>query len=54
MKTDKFDEEFRRKVENFHPPFNNVEIDRIQSYVGQHIPLSFWQRFGHVFTYSVG
>lgn len=54
MKTDKFDEEFRRKVENFHPPFNDEEIDRIQSYVGQHIPLSFWQRFGHVFTYSVG
>lgn len=54
MKTDKFDEEFRRKVENFHPPFNDKEIDRIQSYVGQHIPLSFWQRFGHVFTYSVG
>lgn len=54
MKTDKFDEEFRRKVENFHPPFNNNEIDRIQGYVGQHIPLSFWQRFGHVFTYSVG
>ncbi len=54
MKTDKFDEEFRRKVENFHPPFNDEEIDRIQTYVGQHIPLSFWQRFGHVFTYSVG
>lgn len=54
MKTDKFDEEFRCKVENFHPPFNEQEIDRIQSYVGQHIPLSFWQRFGHVFTYSVG
>lgn len=54
MKTDKFDEEFRRKVENFHPPFNDKEIDRIQSYVDQHIPLSFWQRFGHVFTYSVG
>lgn len=54
MKTDKFDEEFRRKVENFHPPFNDTEIDRIQGYVGQHIPLSFWQRFGHVFTYSVG
>lgn len=54
MKTDKFDEEFRRKVENFHPPFNDAEIDRIQGYVGQHIPLSFWQRFGHVFSYSVG
>lgn len=54
MKTDKFDEEFRRKVENFHPPFNDNEIDRIQGYVGQHIPLSFWQRFGHVFSYSVG
>lgn len=54
MKTDKFDEEFRRKVENFHPPFNDSEIDRIQGYVGQHLHLSFWQRFGHVLSYSVG
>lgn len=54
MKTDKFDEAFRRKVESFHPPFNEDEIDRVQGYVNQHIPLSFWQRFGHVFTYSVG
>ncbi|CAH0994660.1 hypothetical protein EMA8858_00772 [Emticicia aquatica] len=53
MKTDKFDEEFRRKVESFHPPFRDDEIDRIQGYVNQHIPLSIWQRFGHVFTYSV-
>lgn len=54
MKTDNFDEAFRRKVESFHPPFRDDEIDRIQGYVNQHIPLSFWQRFGHTFTYSVG
>ncbi|GGD83507.1 hypothetical protein GCM10011514_54480 [Emticicia aquatilis] len=54
MKTDKFDEAFRRKVENFHPPFSEDEIDRVQGYVNQHIPLSLWQRFGHIFTYSVG
>lgn len=54
MKTDNFDEAFRRKVESFHPPFRDDEIDRIQGYVNQHIPLSFWQRFGHTFTYSLG
>lgn len=54
MKTDNFDEAFRQKVESFHPPFRDDEIDRIQGYVNQHIPLSFWQRFGHTFTYSVG
>ena len=54
MKTDKFDEAFRRKVENFHPPFSEDEIDRVQGYVNQHIPLSLWQRFGHILTYSVG
>ena len=54
MKTDKFDEAFRRKVENFHPPFSEDEIDRVQGYVNQLIPLSLWQRFGHIFTYSVG
>ena len=54
MKTDEFDEAFRRKVENFHPPFSEDEINRVQGYVKQHIPLSLWQRFGHVLTYSVG
>lgn len=54
MKTDKFDKAFRRKVENFHPPFSEDEIDRVQGYVNQLIPLSLWQRFGHIFTYSVG
>lgn len=54
MKTDKFDEAFRRKVESFHPPFSEDEIDRVQGYVNQYIPLSLWQRFGHIFTYSVG
>ncbi len=54
MKTDKFDEAFRRKVENFHPPFSEDEIDRVQGYVNQHIHLNLWQRFGHIFTYSVG
>ncbi len=54
MKTDKFDEAFRRKVESFHPPFSEDEIDRVQGYLNQHIPLSLWQRFGHIFTYSVG
>ncbi|AFK04688.1 hypothetical protein Emtol_3562 [Emticicia oligotrophica DSM 17448] len=53
MNTDKFDEAFRRKVESFHPPFSENEVDRIQGYITQHLPLSFWQRFGHVFTYSV-
>jgi hypothetical protein len=53
MKTDNFDEAFRRKVESFHPPFRDDEIDQIQGYVNQHIPLSFWQRFGHTFTYSL-
>jgi Tfp pilus assembly protein PilE len=54
MKTDNFDEAFRRKVESFHPPFRDDEIDRIQGYVNKHIPLSFWQRFGHTFTYTLG
>ena len=54
MKTDEFDETFRRKVESFHPPFSEDEIDRVQGYVNQHIHLSLWQRFGHVLTYSVG
>ena len=54
MKTDNFDEAFRRKVEGFNPPFRDDEIDRIQGFVNRHIPLSFWQRFGHIFTYSIG
>ncbi len=54
MKTDKFDEAFRRKVESFHPPFRDAEIDSVQAYVKHHTPLSFWQRWGHTFTYTVG
>ena len=54
MKTDNFDEAFRRKVEGLNPPFRDDEIDRIQGFVNRHIPLSFWQRFGHIFTYSIG
>jgi hypothetical protein len=54
MKTDNFDEAFRRKVESFHPPFRDDEIDRVQGYVNKHIPLSLWQRFGHTFTYTLG
>jgi hypothetical protein len=54
MKTEEFDEVFRRKVESFHPPCREDEIDRIQGYVNRHLPLSFWQRFGSIFTYSVG
>lgn len=54
MKTDQFDEALRRKFENFQPPYREEDIDRIHGYVKQHIPLSFWQRFGNVFTYSIG
>ena len=54
MKTDEFDEAFRRKVESFHPPFSEHEIDRVHGYVNQYIPLSLWQRYGHIFNYSVG
>ena len=54
MKTENFDEAFRRKIESFHPPFQEDEIDRVQAYVNQRIPLSFWQRFGHTFAYSAG
>lgn len=54
MKTDEFDEAFRRKVESFHPPFSKDEIDRVHGYVNQYIPLSLWQRFKHIFNYSVG
>ena len=54
MNTENFDDAFRRKVESFHPPFRDDEIDRIQGYVSKHIPLSFWQRFGHIMTYSLG
>lgn len=54
MNTENFDDAFRRKVEGYHPPFRDDEIDRIQGYVNKHIPLSFWQRFGHTIGYSVG
>ncbi len=54
MKTDDFDEIFRRKVESYHPPFENTEIDRIQGYVKQKMPLQWWQRFGSSLIYSFG
>jgi hypothetical protein len=54
MNTENFDDAFRRKVESFHPPFRDDEIDRIQGYVSKQIPLSFWQRFGNILTFSVG
>ncbi len=54
MKTDDFDEIFRRKVESYHPPFEDTEIDRIQGYVKQKMPLSWWQQFGNSLIYSLG
>ena len=53
MKTDQFDDAFRRKVEELHPPAYPDEADRIHKYVRQHLPLSFWQKFGTGILYSV-
>ncbi len=53
MKTDQFDDAFRRKVEELHPPAYPDEADRIHKYVRQHLPLSFWQKFGTGISYSI-
>ena len=53
MKTDQFDDAFRRKVEELHPSTYPEEVARIAGYVRQNLPLSFWQKFGTGITYSV-
>ena len=53
MKTDQFDDAFRRKVEELHPPSYPEEVTRIAGYVRQNLPLGFWQKFGTGITYSI-
>ncbi|GHB56898.1 hypothetical protein [Persicitalea jodogahamensis] len=52
MKTKKFEEILRRKLESLKPDFQEQDWDKFQSFQ-QHAAPSFWQTYGHWLGYAV-
>jgi hypothetical protein len=54
MKTEQFDDAFRRKIEGISPPFDDAEIDRINDYVNINKTPTFWGSYSKIATYALG
>lgn len=52
MKTNRFDEILRRKLESIQPDFQDQEWDKWQAF-RQHATPTFWQTYGHWLGYAV-
>ncbi len=52
MKTNRFDEILRRKLESIQPDFQDQDWDKWQAFQ-QHATPSFWQTYGHWLGYAV-
>ena len=52
MKTSKFEEIVRRKLESLKPDFQEQDWNKFQSFQ-QHVAPSFWQTYGHWLGYAV-
>ena len=52
MKTNRFEEILRRKLESLKPDFQEQDWDKFQSFQ-QHAAPSFWQTYGHWLGYAV-
>ena len=46
MKTDRFNEAIRRKLEGIEPPFQEQEWTKFQTFTKQQMPASWWVRSG--------
>ncbi len=53
MKTNRFEEILRRKLESIQPDFQDQDWDKWQSFKQLHAPPSFWQSYGHWLGYAV-
>ena len=53
MKTNKFEEILRRKLESLQPDFQDQDWDKWQSFNKLHAPPSFWQSYGQWLGYAV-
>lgn len=53
MKTNRFEEILRRKLESIQPDFQDQDWDKWQSFNQLHSPPSFWQSYGHWLGYAV-
>jgi hypothetical protein len=54
MKTEQFDDAFRRKIGGISPPFDDAEIDRINDYVNINKTPTFWGSYSKIATYALG
>lgn len=54
MKTEQFDDAFRRKIGGISPPFDDAEIDRINDYVNINKTPTFWGKYSKLVTYTLG
>lgn len=54
MKTEQFDDAFRRKIGGISPHFDDAEVDRINDYVNINKTPSFWGSYSKIATYALG
>jgi hypothetical protein len=54
MKTEQFDDAFRRKIGGISPPFDDAEVDRINDYVNINKTPTFWGKYSKIASYTLG
>jgi hypothetical protein len=52
MKTDKFENTIRRKLESISPEFHEDDWTKMQDYMHAHTPPTFWQQYSSWFGYA--
>src|SRR5215217_7673042 len=52
MKTNKFEETIRRKLESIEPDFHETDWARMQNYMQVHKPPTMWQQYGSWIGYA--
>jgi hypothetical protein len=54
MKTNRFDDILRRKLQSIEPPYHESDWERMQSFIESKHPPTFWQRYGQAVLYGSG
>lgn len=53
MKTDRFEDLLRKKLENYTPDYRDEDLDRMFNHIRKHTSPSFWSQYGKLFSYTL-
>lgn len=53
MKTDRFEDLLRKKLENYTPDYREEDLDRMFNHIQKHTSPSFWSQYGKLFSYTI-